>query len=55
MARKYVNVTEAFWDVRCTPAPGVLDFLEDRGVKLHHPELAAFVPEVLWQNRGAHF
>src|ERR1035438_9484451 len=41
MARKYVNVTEAFWDVRCTPAPGVLDFLEDRGVKLHHPELAA--------------
>jgi hypothetical protein len=52
---QYVNVTEAFWDGRCTPAPGVLDFLEDRGVKLHHPELAAFVPEVLWQNRGAPF
>jgi hypothetical protein len=52
---QYLNVTEAFWDGRCAPAPDVLDFLESRGVTLHHPELAAFLPDALWQHRGAVF
>lgn len=52
---QYVNVTEAYWDGRCVPAQDVLDFLEGRAVKLHHPELAGFLPEVLWEHRGAPF
>jgi len=52
---QYLNVTEAFWDGQCAPAADVLEFLESGGVTLHHPELAAFVPDVLWQNRGATF
>jgi hypothetical protein len=47
---QYLNVTEAFWDGRCAPPREVL-----AQVKLRHPDLAAFIPEVLWENRGAPF
>ena len=47
---QYLNVTEAFWDGLCAPAREVLDLVD-----LRHPELAAFVPNVLWENRGAPF
>ncbi|HTQ53246.1 MAG TPA: hypothetical protein VMI94_02235 [Bryobacteraceae bacterium] len=47
---QYVNVTEAFWDGRCAPAGEILDLVD-----LECPELAAFVPAVLWENRGAPF
>jgi sirohydrochlorin ferrochelatase len=42
---QYVNVTEAFWDESCV-APGEI------GVRLHHPELAGFVPQALLPYRG---
>jgi hypothetical protein len=44
---EYVNVTEAYWDRACAPPPG--------NVTLHHPELAAFIPESLLALRGAPF
>jgi hypothetical protein len=47
---QYLNVTEAYWDGRCAPQREVLEHVD-----LHHPELAAFIPEVLWENRGAPF
>jgi len=47
---QYVNVTEAFWDGRCVPARQILD-----SVDLNYPELAAFIPGVLWENCGAPF
>ncbi|HLY15967.1 MAG TPA: hypothetical protein VKR61_02025 [Bryobacteraceae bacterium] len=47
---QYVNVTESFWDGRCVPRHEVL-----RHVDLRYPELAAFIPELLWENRGAPF
>jgi hypothetical protein len=52
---QYVNVTEAFWDGRCVPEREVLDSLAARKLQLHHPELAAFIPQVLWDNRGTPF
>lgn len=52
---RYLNVTEAFWDGRCAPEAGVLEFLARQNVQLYHPELAAFIPEVVWENRGTPF
>jgi sirohydrochlorin ferrochelatase len=44
---EYVNVTEAFWD-QATAAPSAIEnHLAARGIKLQHPEMADFIPEVL--------
>ena len=42
---QYLNVTEAYWDEACV-APEEID------VRLHHPELAGFVPQALLPYRG---
>ncbi len=52
---QYVNVTESYWDGRCAPQCDVAGHLAQCGIVLHYPELAAFIPEVLWENRGAPF
>jgi hypothetical protein len=49
---QYVNVTESFWDEDCMPAEQVGDVLARKGVTLHHPELAEFVPPVLFEHSG---
>jgi hypothetical protein len=48
----YVNVTEAFWDETCAPSERVHQILRERGVSLHHPEMARFIPEILLEHRG---
>ena len=52
---QYLNVTEAFWDGRCAPRESIEAILREAGVRLHHPGLAAYVPEVLLAHRGAPF
>ena len=52
---QYLNVTEAFWDGRCAPRERIEAILREAGVQLHHPDLAAYVPEVLLAHRGASF
>ena len=52
---QYLNVTEAFWDGRCAPRESVEAILQEAGVRLHHPDLAACVPEALLAHRGAPF
>ena len=52
---QYLNVTEAFWDGRCAPQESIEAILREAGVRLHHPVLAAYVPEVLLAHRGAPF
>ena len=52
---QYLNVTEAFWDGRCAPQESIEAILREAGVRLHHPALAAYVPEVLLAHRGAPF
>ena len=52
---QYLNVTEAFWDGRCAPQESVEAILRQAGVQLHHPALAACVPEALLAHRGAPF
>jgi hypothetical protein len=47
---QYVNVTEAWWDGACAPEGEVRAALG--GVTLQNPELAAFVPSVLMEQRG---
>jgi hypothetical protein len=47
---QYVNITEAFWDEDCVPARQINRFLEQRGVTLHNPELAQFIPCILFEN-----
>jgi len=47
---QYVNITESFWNEDCAPPSQVLEGLEQRGVKLHHPELAQFLPRILFEN-----
>jgi len=49
---QYVNVTEAFWNGECAAGGEINKILEQRGVNLHHPELAQFVPQVLIEHRG---
>jgi sirohydrochlorin ferrochelatase len=49
---QYVNVTDAFWDEDCVPAGQIDRILEQRGVTLHHPELAQYIPRVLSENAG---
>jgi sirohydrochlorin ferrochelatase len=44
---QYLNVTEAFWDEACAGEQRVNEILRESGVRLSHPELAQFVPEVL--------
>ena len=52
---QYLNVTEAFWDGRCAPQESIEAILREAGVRLHHPALAAYVPEALLAHRGAPF
>ena len=52
---QYLNVTEAFWDGRCAPRESIEAILQEAGVRLHHPDLAACVPETLLAHRGAPF
>lgn len=52
---QYLNVTEAFWDGRCAPREDIEAILQEAGVRLHHPDLAAYVPEALLAHRGAPF
>ena len=52
---QYLNVTEAFWDGRCAPRESIEAILQEAGVRLHHPDLAACVPEALLAHRGAPF
>jgi hypothetical protein len=49
---QYMNVTEAFWDGLCAPVAQISEILEQKRVKLHHPELAQFVPQILFEQRG---
>jgi sirohydrochlorin ferrochelatase len=49
---QYVNVTEPFWDEDCVPDDQILRHLEQRGVRLHHREIAQFVPRVLFERAG---
>ncbi len=52
---QYLNVTEAFWDGGCAPRESIEAILRKAGIQLHHPALAAYVPEVLLAHRGAPF
>ena len=52
---QYLNVTEAFWNGQCAPQESVEGILREAGVQLHHPALAACVPEALLAHRGAPF
>jgi sirohydrochlorin ferrochelatase len=49
---QYVNVTEAWWDQACECRSEIESILADRGVALHHTELADFVPKALLHYRG---
>jgi sirohydrochlorin ferrochelatase len=49
---QYVNVTESFWDEDCMPTDQVGQVLEERRVTLHRPELAHFVPRILFEHAG---
>ena len=52
---QYLNVTEALWDGRCAPRESIEAILQEAGVRLHHPDLTACVPEALLAHRGAPF
>ena len=52
---QYLNVTEAFWDGQCAPRERIEAILHEAGIRLHHPDLAACVPEALLAHRGAPF
>ena len=52
---QYLNVTEALWDGQCAPRESIEAILREAGVQLHHPALAACVPEALLTHRGAPF
>jgi len=49
---QYVNVTEAWWDEDCVCRCEMDRILAERGVTLHHTELAGFVPNALLPFRG---
>jgi sirohydrochlorin ferrochelatase len=49
---QYFNVTEAWWDQDCICRCEIERILADRGVVLHHAELAEFVPKALLPFRG---
>ena len=49
---QYVNVTEAWWDEACVCRCEIERILAERGVGLHHAELADFVPQALLPFRG---
>ena len=51
----YVNVTEAYWDGACAPDDQVTGLLRERGIALRDPGLAAFVPQIVVEQRGATF
>lgn len=52
---QYLNVTETYWDGACADKVKVLDLISEKGVVLNNQEIAAFVPQVIWDNRGANF
>jgi len=49
---QYVNVTEAWWDEDCVCSCEIDHILAERGVALHHTELASFVSKALLPYRG---
>jgi sirohydrochlorin ferrochelatase len=49
---QYVNVTEAWWDQDCVCRCEIERILAERGVALHHTELADFIPKTLLPLRG---
>lgn len=49
---QYINVTEVYWDGQCAEKEEVDELLDGAGITLNYPELAAFVPRVLLENRG---
>jgi sirohydrochlorin ferrochelatase len=49
---QYVNITEAYWDGECAAPERVNRVLTEKGVALHHPEIAEFVPQVLLDLAG---
>ena len=50
---QYLNITEAHWNGDCVPVSAVHTLLEEHGISLRHPELAAFIPQPLLDLRGA--
>ena len=52
---QYLNVTEALWDGQCAPRESIEAILQEAGVQLHFPALAACVPKALLAHRGAPF
>ncbi len=49
---QYVNITESYWDDACVRPEDVCRVLEQRGVKLLYPQLAHFIPQILWEHAG---
>ena len=49
---QYVNVTEAWWDEDCVCRFEIERILQERGITLHHTELAEFVPKAILPFRG---
>jgi len=50
---QYLNITEAHWNGDCVPARAMETLLEEHGITLRHPELAAFLPQPLLDLRGS--
>jgi sirohydrochlorin ferrochelatase len=49
---EYVNITECYWDGACVPPEDVCRVLQQRGVTLVYPQLAQFIPQILWEHAG---
>ena len=49
---QYLNVTESWWDEDCACRCEIDRILNERGIGLHHSELADFVPKALLPYRG---
>lgn len=50
---RYVNVTECYWDGQCAAPSEIESRLASAGVALNYTQLAAFIPSVLLEHRGA--
>jgi sirohydrochlorin ferrochelatase len=49
---QYLNITDAYWDSECADERQVNRVLAEKGVALRHPEIEAFVPQVLLDYLG---
>lgn len=52
---QYLNLTETYWEGACADKTTILSYLAEQGVRLNEEEIAEFVPQVIWENRGANF